>query len=261
VPLHAGSAASETPSASHSMRCRQVPNFPVSPKSRPLICLPATGAGPAMRRAAVSCFRLPDAYKEPGAKPTITRNAMLRDLVSDLRDRLFPDRTLREVSRQVYGAVVAQSRDPRFYLDFGFPDTVTGRFDVLCLHVFLVANRLAGEADGEARRLSQAVFDCFSAETDRALREIGIGDSSVPKRKKKLLHGFYGQVDEFAGPLGEGDAARLALAVTARFGLASNQAEGLARYMIAARDRLRDRPLADVRSAALAFPDPGSVAP
>jgi cytochrome b pre-mRNA-processing protein 3 len=186
---------------------------------------------------------------------------MLRDLVSNLRDRLVPDKGLREVSRQVYGAVVAQSRDPRFYLDHGFPDTVTGRFDVLCLHVFLVANRLAGEADGEARRLSQAVFDCFSAETDRALREIGIGDSSVPKRKKKLLHGFYGQVAEFAGPLGDGDAARLALAVSGRFGLRPEEAGRLARYMIAARERLRERSLADIRAGSLAFPEPGSATP
>ena len=60
----------------------------------------------------------------------------------------------------VYSAIVAQSRQQRFYADWGVPDTVTGRFDMICLHLALLFGRL--RSDGrEAAEFSQAVFDLF----------------------------------------------------------------------------------------------------
>ncbi|GIL00370.1 MAG: hypothetical protein BroJett030_02690 [Alphaproteobacteria bacterium] len=161
-------------------------------------------------------------------------------------------------SHEIYGAVVAQSRRPALYLDYGVPDTVTGRFDMLCLHMFLLSNRLAREAEGPARQLGQQVFDRFSEDVDRALREIGVGDTSVPRRKRMLIHGFYGQIDDFADALGAGDAATLALKAGERFCrlAATVQAGRLARYMIAARDRLLALSLDDIAAARLDWPDP-----
>ena len=37
----------------------------------------------------------------------------------------------------LYGAIVAQARLPVFYLDYGVPDTVNGRLDLLMLHLAL----------------------------------------------------------------------------------------------------------------------------
>ena len=54
--------------------------------------------------------------------------------------RLFrrPDPTI----ATLYGAIVTQSRDPRFYEAYGVPDTVLGRFDLIVLHLALVLRRL-----------------------------------------------------------------------------------------------------------------------
>ena len=49
------------------------------------------------------------------------------------------------VPEQIYGVVVAQARDERFFTDFGIEDTVMGRFDVLALHVFLFSRRMKQE--------------------------------------------------------------------------------------------------------------------
>jgi cytochrome b pre-mRNA-processing protein 3 len=161
-----------------------------------------------------------------------------------------------KVSHDIYGAVVAQSRQPVFYLDYGLADTVMGRFDLLCLHMFLFTNRLARENDPVASKLSQAVFDAFSADIDRALREIGIGDTSVPKRKKRMIHGFYGQIEDFAAALDAGDTPTLALKVTERFSDAdSAQAGRLARYMVAARDTLRAIPFSAIADGRIEWPD------
>lgn len=91
----------------------------------------------------------------------------------------------------VYNAIVAQSRQSVFYAQWGVPDTLTGRFDVLSLHMALVLRRLRSE-EAAAKEFSQAVLDLFFRDMDRSLREMGVGDLSVPKRIKKMGNLFYG---------------------------------------------------------------------
>ena len=97
-------------------------------------------------------------------------------------DTLFRKRRLRAPAGQVYGALVAQARDPWFYRRLGVPDTVEGRFEMVALHCFLVLNRLKmAHRDGQplAQQLGQAVFDMMFADMDRNLREMGIGDLGI----------------------------------------------------------------------------------
>jgi cytochrome b pre-mRNA-processing protein 3 len=94
----------------------------------------------------------------------------------------------------LYGAIVAQSRQPIFYAEWGLPDTLTGRFDMISLHMALVLRRL--QQDGaRSRDFAQGLFDLFFKDMDRSLREMGVGDISVPKRIEKMGSLFYGLVD------------------------------------------------------------------
>lgn len=90
----------------------------------------------------------------------------------------------------LYSAIVAQSRQPRFYADWGVPDTVTGRFDMITLHLALLFRRLRGESG--TSDFAQAVFDLFFRDMDRSLREMGAGDLAVPKKIQKMGGLFYG---------------------------------------------------------------------
>jgi len=63
--------------------------------------------------------------------------------------------------QQLYGSVMAQARLPEFFIDFSMPDTVMGRFDVLSLHIYLLARRFREEGSPIAMDLSQEVFDFF----------------------------------------------------------------------------------------------------
>jgi cytochrome b pre-mRNA-processing protein 3 len=89
-----------------------------------------------------------------------------------------------------YAALVAQSRQPRFYADWGVPDTVTGRFDMISLHLALLFRRLRAEQGAKA--FNQALFDLFFLDMDRSLREMGAGDLAVPKKIRKMGNIFYG---------------------------------------------------------------------
>lgn len=119
--------------------------------------------------------------------------------------------------QQLYGSVMTQSRSPVFFTDFGMPDTVMGRFDVLSLHIYLLARRFREEGSPIAMDLSQEVFDLYVYDVERALRELGIGDTSVPKKKKKMIRSFYGQIDDFDEAINANDGKQISLKVQTRY--------------------------------------------
>lgn len=91
----------------------------------------------------------------------------------------------------IYGMIVTQAREPLFYRDLGVPDTVNGRFDLLLLHLWMVLRRMRPLAGGTD--LSQALFDRFCDDMDANLREMGVGDLTVPKRMQAFGEAFYGR--------------------------------------------------------------------
>lgn len=105
--------------------------------------------------------------------------------------KLFRKSPATEAVTAVYRAIVAQSRQPRFYAEWGVPDTVTGRFDMISLHLALLFRRLRGEK-GVGPEFSQRVFDMFFKDMDRSLRELGVTDLGVPKKIQKMSTAFFG---------------------------------------------------------------------
>lgn len=108
------------------------------------------------------------------------------------KPRLAPAGTI----EAIYGMIVTQAREPIFYRDLGVPDTVNGRFDLLLLHLWLLLRRLRSVSQGGAE-LSQALFDRFCEDMDDNLREMGVGDQTVPKRMRAFGEAFYGRVQAY----------------------------------------------------------------
>jgi cytochrome b pre-mRNA-processing protein 3 len=104
----------------------------------------------------------------------------------------------------IYGMIVAQAREPLFYSDLDVPDTVDGRLDLLILHLWLVLRRLRGVEAGKG--LSQALFDHFCDDMDANLREMGVGDLTVPKRMQKFGEAFYGRTAAYDFAWSESEA-------------------------------------------------------
>jgi cytochrome b pre-mRNA-processing protein 3 len=105
----------------------------------------------------------------------------------------------------IYGMIVTQAREPLFYRDLGVPDTVNGRFDLLVLHLWMVLRRLKPIPGGAV--LSQALFDRFCEDMDANLREMGVGDLTVPKRMQAFGEAFYGRAAAYDLALTEGKEA------------------------------------------------------
>jgi cytochrome b pre-mRNA-processing protein 3 len=158
----------------------------------------------------------------------------------------------------IYGMIVTQAREPLFYRELAVPDTVNGRFDMVVLHIWMVLRRLKPGADGQ--QLSQALFDRFCDDMDGNLREMGVGDLTVPKRMQAFGEAFYGRTAAYDLALAAGEEP-LAQALCRNI-LNGNEIESarrLALYVQAAITALAALDEATLRDGAWQFPSPDVV--
>ena len=134
----------------------------------------------------------------------------------------------------VYGAIVAQARNPVLYTHLGVPDTVEGRFELVVAHMALALRHL-GNGDETAKAVGQGVFDVFCREMDDALRGLGVKDTAVGKRMRFLAAAYYGRAAAYDAALGAADADALAATLrrTVYGGEGTVAAPALAAYMLA----------------------------
>ncbi|HTN97127.1 MAG TPA: ubiquinol-cytochrome C chaperone family protein, partial [Nordella sp.] len=71
---------------------------------------------------------------------------------------LFKRKASRNSVRAVYGAIVAAARRPKPYAEWGVPDNVDGRYDMIILHAVLVLERLSAEGEA-AQAFAQGLTD------------------------------------------------------------------------------------------------------
>lgn len=112
-------------------------------------------------------------------------------------------------SAALYGAIVAAARQPRFYADWGVPDSVDGRFDMIVLHMFLVLDRLGNQGPA-TESFRQSLTDGFFLDMDRSLREMGVGDLGVSKKVRRMAEAYYGRLAAYAPALAGDEPALVA---------------------------------------------------
>jgi cytochrome b pre-mRNA-processing protein 3 len=176
---------------------------------------------------------------------------------------LFRRRARSDTISTLYGTIVAQARLPRFYREYGVPDTVSGRFDLLVLHLALVLDRLADEP--QLRELGQALFDHFCTDMDLNLREMGVGDLSVPRHMQRVGEAFYGRAQAYrAGLARDGELALVEALERNIYGQeAANRAAAarLAAYIKETVGELRVQPAPQLLAGKLKIPDPAATVP
>jgi cytochrome b pre-mRNA-processing protein 3 len=156
----------------------------------------------------------------------------------------------------LYGMIVAQARSPVFYRDYAVADTVNGRFDLLLLHVALVVSRLMREEAGKP--VAQGLFDRFCTDMDDNLREMGVGDLSVPKHMARVGEAFYGRVRAYEQALAQPDNGALMQALERNVygGSQADAAGRLATYIRRAAGELDGQSVGEVAAGSIRFPDP-----
>lgn len=154
----------------------------------------------------------------------------------------------RRKAMDLYGAVVTQARDPALFTMMGVSDTPQGRYEMLALHLVLVLERL--RAGGERHKaFSQLLVETFVTDMDDCMREMGVGDLSVPKKVKRAAGGLYDRTLAYRAALGDPTGAELATRLDENVWQGSAEAGQLA--MLAGYARRVERHLAGLAAEKL----------
>jgi len=146
---------------------------------------------------------------------------------------------------ETYRSIVAQSRQVKFYADWGVEDSVTGRFDMVSLHLALYLRRLKNEPT--AKDFTQALVELFFKDMDSSIRELGVTDLGVPKKIKTMGNIFYGLVKVLDPALDTGHPAEVeGVLVRNVYGAANPGAALLAAYLLDEAQRLAALPLTEL---------------
>lgn len=169
---------------------------------------------------------------------------------------LFRKNKASEPVLAVYSAIVAQSRRPIFYAEWLVPDTVTGRFDMISLHMALLFRRLRSES-GPQKDFSQSVFDLFFADMDRSLREMGVGDLGVPKKIQKMGNIFFGLLAALNEAMDRNDRPSLEAVLSRNIydGTTGPHVAALADYLLDKDRVLATKSASDIAGGAISFED------
>ncbi|MCD7060795.1 ubiquinol-cytochrome C chaperone family protein [Pelagibacterium xiamenense] len=170
---------------------------------------------------------------------------------------IFKKTSLQGPILAAYNRIVAQSRREIFYSQWGVEDSLTGRFDMLSLHMALVFRRLRREGK-PAKVFSQNLFDCFFQDMDRSLREMGVGDLSVGKRIEKMGSLFYGLLAVLNEAMDSGEPDRLKAVLSRNFhnGETHPALDAFADYVLLCDDVLATQETAELLGGAIAFGEP-----
>lgn len=172
---------------------------------------------------------------------------------------LNPQTPSRGTIEAIYGMIVAQAREPVFYQALNVPDTVNSRFDMVVLHMWLLLRPLQAADAGPA--VAQALFDRFCSDMDANLREMGVGDLTVPKRMQKFGEAFYGRTAAYDKAFATGrEAMTDALARNILNAPDSSKAASLCSYVEEAVARLATIDRAALEAGQWQFPAPRVLA-
>ena len=171
--------------------------------------------------------------------------------------RLFRRSAHRQLIDRLSGEIVAAARDPVLFTEYGIEDSLEGRFEAVTLHAVLVLRRLS-RMDPPAPDIAQDLTDAIFRSFETALREMGVGDISVPKRMKTIAGAFLGRAAAY-------DMALRGRAPALEAALARNVYDGrknpgrLARYVATANEALAEASLEAFTLGPVPFPQPSAV--
>ena len=165
---------------------------------------------------------------------------------------------------KLHGEIMAGVQQPALYLRCGVPDTFEGRLEMLILHTAATVRRIEKFA-APGPELAQDLMDGVFRHLDATLREMGVGDITVPKRIKKHAEAFAGRALSYSKALEAKDEAALRLALARNVArdealAGSPEISRLAAYVHAVDAQLAGYELDHFLSGKIGFPAPDTGA-
>jgi len=170
-------------------------------------------------------------------------------------------RERRQVARSLYGSSVTAARAATFYAEWGVPDTLAGRFEMVALHVALLLHRLASVSPPD-RRLSVALTEAFVVDLDDSMRELTFGDLAVPREIKRATAALFDRHGAYLAALAGSSDMSLNDVLKGQLGYLGGgplNSRRLSDYVQRCTSALDAQPTAQILAGRVEWPDPGAT--
>ena len=138
-------------------------------------------------------------------------------------DAFFPARRRRiTAAKRWHDWILSTARSPEPYQSGWVQDTRDGRFQMVALISTLVLRRLR-DCDAEGRHLADLVYKAVFSDFDYALREEGVGDSSIARKIRRLGEEFFGLARAIDQALSDSDLENTIATVVVKNQIVSSQ--------------------------------------
>ncbi|QGP79575.1 ubiquinol-cytochrome C chaperone family protein [Sphingobium sp. CAP-1] len=117
---------------------------------------------------------------------------------SSFLQRLLRRTDPRDALRPLYRAVIAEGRQPHWYLEGAAPDTLDGRFDMI---VAILAQALIRLEQQGGSQESVWLTELFVDDMDGQLRQEGVGDVVVGKHIGRMVSALGGRISAYRDAL------------------------------------------------------------
>ncbi len=168
-------------------------------------------------------------------------------------DWLKRKKTDPSIASQWYGLLIGAAREPKPFAEGWVDDTLDGRFQMVTLVSTLIMRRLRTCGAG-GKALADAIYKQVFSGFDHALREEGVGDSSIARRIRKMGETFFGLARAVDAALETSDPqTEVCEVLTRNVQPNPDRAEALAVYLITLNASIEQASDQDMLNATPAF--------
>ena len=164
----------------------------------------------------------------------------------------------RQKAKKLYFLASNQSLHPHFYHAYQVSDSINGQYELLCIHVCLLLERLRHEDD--EMQISELLTEILVEELEAKFLEAAPKDASEREKINKLIAGFYERSTDYQKGLRRGKKQRLMSDLSKHIfhsvSSGDERSNDLANYMIAVYNYLNSIPYQNIESANFTFVEP-----
>ncbi len=157
----------------------------------------------------------------------------------------------------IYDTIIAQSRNPIFYTQMGVPDDLSGRYNMIVLHLAILFTSIKRHDGADARELRQHIFVKFIGEMEAMVRDFGIDDERIPHEIRNIVGLCSQQIGGYDIAAMNGQEA-LAAEICANFDATHEShridTDTLAEYVLISIGNMQKLPLASIEKGHVEFP-------
>ncbi len=164
----------------------------------------------------------------------------------------------RQNAKNLYMLATSHAGNTEFYSSYQVSDSIEGRYEMLCIHIFLLLERLRHE--DKEKQLSELITELLVKDLELNYFESEIKNLDRADKINQRIGGFYNRSADYQSALRQSRRDLLEQSVTKHvFNDLNNydeRAKYLANYIFAAHNYLNSIPFRDIESAKFLFVEP-----